>query len=517
MAAMEVDGGQRRSDPKANSTPELSAGEITLVGRLGEGSFGEVWKGKCRGLNVAVKRPRSAFSPTALANFKKEVELWSKVSHPNVNMFLGACTEPGNFMIVSELLNGDLDTLYLKDAKNKWSLYQRMHFAKDAALGVLWLHSLSPQIIHRDLKLSNLLIDDNLSCKICDFGLSQFKSGESLQDRQRAKGTPLWMAPEVMMFQPFSEKADVYAFGLILWSLLTRLEPYLAYSDFPTFKHDVCEKGVRPVIPADCPPSLAALIQHCWDGIPQARPPMNAVASELDNVLIDCAVSDNVGRHFWKTYLIGKEQVTWDEFQRSVIHFWQVTPDENFGLFMRCLKSVLANQKGRDAQFFVALPRFGDVLRWFGPMPVAPLRDNSGMLYEIATLLPSVWFHGDISQEDSEQRLFGKAPETFLVRFSSTAPGSYTVSRVSVDSSQFKHTRVDRGPNGFSMTFRPTPSSPPVSYQYPTLQALVSAQIDMVDRQNSLRIRFPCSGSKYATIVNPARGGYEWGGYEAMG
>eukprot|EP01116_Phalansterium_solitarium_P009130 TRINITY_DN2315_c1_g1_i2.p1 TRINITY_DN2315_c1_g1~~TRINITY_DN2315_c1_g1_i2.p1 ORF type:complete len:354 (-),score=61.91 TRINITY_DN2315_c1_g1_i2:93-1154(-) len=306
MAAMEVDGGQRRSDPKANSTPELSAGEITLVGRLGEGSFGEVWKGKCRGLNVAVKRPRSAFSPTALANFKKEVELWSKVSHPNVNMFLGACTEPGNFMIVSELLNGDLDTLYLKDAKNKWSLYQRMHFAKDAALGVLWLHSLSPQIIHRDLKLSNLLIDDNLSCKICDFGLSQFKSGESLQDRQRAKGTPLWMAPEVMMFQPFSEKADVYAFGLILWSLLTRLEPYLAYSDFPTFKHDVCEKGVRPVIPADCPPSLAALIQHCWDGIPQARPPMNAVASELDNVLIDCAVSDNVGRHFWKTYLIGK-------------------------------------------------------------------------------------------------------------------------------------------------------------------------------------------------------------------
>jgi serine/threonine-protein kinase CTR1 len=76
----------------------------------------------------------------------------------------------------------------------------------------------------RDLKASNLLFDENYNCKICDFGLSQLKPrGTNLMDgRDGAKGTPLWMAPEVMMGEPFNEKCDVYAFGLILWFFLTR-------------------------------------------------------------------------------------------------------------------------------------------------------------------------------------------------------------------------------------------------------------------------------------------------------
>lgn len=103
---------------------------------------------------------------------------------------MGACTQPGNFFMVSEFLaGGDVEKL-LHNPNIELSLYQRMLIAKDAALGMNWLHCSKPNIIHRDLKSSNLLIDENGRVKVCDFGLSQIKnSGENLKDGDSAKGT----------------------------------------------------------------------------------------------------------------------------------------------------------------------------------------------------------------------------------------------------------------------------------------------------------------------------------------
>jgi serine/threonine protein kinase len=135
--------------------------------------------------------------------------------------------------------------------------------ARDAALGMNWLHTSHPPIIHRDLKVirispssflllsllllihfqkaSNLLVDEHLSVKLSDFGLSQVKQTPHLIDgKEGARGTPLWMAPEVLMCRPFDEKADVYSFGLVLWEILTRLEPYAHYRNFRIFREDVC-------------------------------------------------------------------------------------------------------------------------------------------------------------------------------------------------------------------------------------------------------------------------------------
>ena len=88
---------------------------------------------------------------------------------------MGVCAEPGKFVIVMEYIpGGNLEQL-LQDTKRKVSLFTLMRIAKEVALGMNWLHNAKPQIIHRDLKLTNVLLDTDLSAKICDFGLSVSK------------------------------------------------------------------------------------------------------------------------------------------------------------------------------------------------------------------------------------------------------------------------------------------------------------------------------------------------------
>jgi len=90
---------------------------------------------------------------------------------------------------------------------------------------------------------------------VCDFGLSQIKPhGQSLKDVDSAKGTPLWMAPEVMQFKEFNEKCDVYSFGIVLWEILTRQEPFPHHTNFEKFRHAVCV-AVRVLLPSPLIPS----------------------------------------------------------------------------------------------------------------------------------------------------------------------------------------------------------------------------------------------------------------------
>ena len=179
----------------------------------------------CRGKEVAVKKLfKQDLDEKALIDFKKEVEIMAQLRHPNVLLFMGACTDPGNMAIVTELLNGgngeqvccvlfllvfSFLTLFflqvLRDPSLELSVYKRVVMALDVAQGMSWLHASKPQIIHRDLKPSNLLVDENLHVKVCDFGLSAVKENETekLQDTDSVPGTPLWMAPEVCLLSFF--------------------------------------------------------------------------------------------------------------------------------------------------------------------------------------------------------------------------------------------------------------------------------------------------------------------------
>jgi len=113
----------------------------------------------CRGKEVAVKKLfQQNLSEKTINSFKKEVEINSRIHHPNVVLFMGAAIKPPHMAIVTELCpKGNLQQV-LHDKKLNLSLYMRIRMARDAALGINWLHCSNPQIIHRDLKPSNLLV-----------------------------------------------------------------------------------------------------------------------------------------------------------------------------------------------------------------------------------------------------------------------------------------------------------------------------------------------------------------------
>lgn len=284
---------------------------------LGKGSFGTVYKGTCRQQNVAIKiLDKQDLEPKVLESFRREVEIMANISHPNIVLYLGACTVPGQLMIVTELLpRGDLEDM-LKNPNISLSMLTRIRMAKDIAMGMNWLHKSNPQFVHRDLKTKNLLVDQNNNIKICDFGLSQVKSqGQWIRDPpEGAKGTPLWMAPEVLTGRQFDEKCDVYSYGIVLWCLVTRKEPYEQFNEFEKFRTAVCYQGVRPPIPPNCQPIMANLIRVCWAGNPQERPSFDAIIPQLDHILVDYAILDDVGRLLWKNNFLGMEAVPWGDF-----------------------------------------------------------------------------------------------------------------------------------------------------------------------------------------------------------
>eukprot|EP01103_Thecamoeba_quadrilineata_P001586 TRINITY_DN1142_c0_g1_i2.p1 TRINITY_DN1142_c0_g1~~TRINITY_DN1142_c0_g1_i2.p1 ORF type:complete len:398 (-),score=42.82 TRINITY_DN1142_c0_g1_i2:632-1795(-) len=303
---------EKRKTTTFSGPPQINPHEIELGDKLAEGCFGSVYVGRCRATDVAIKVPKKQeMSPEQLEAFCKEVEIMSNIYAPNITLFMGACTIPGKIMMVTELLEGDFETL-LRDKKSSISLYDRMCMVKDAAQGVSWLHG--SNIIHRDLKTSNLLYDKAKRVKVCDFGFSQlFQRGKNLIDDEGAKGTPLYMAPEVMLGDEFNEKADVYSFGIVLWEALTRLEPFTHHSDFDQFVEAVAIKNERPLIPNDCPPGLRKLITRCWAPSPSMRPSFPEIVESVEKIIVECAVDDPTGRLLWLTYFYRKDHISWEE------------------------------------------------------------------------------------------------------------------------------------------------------------------------------------------------------------
>ncbi|KAI9397102.1 hypothetical protein POPTR_004G231700v4 [Populus trichocarpa] len=198
---------------------------------IGSGGYGNVYRGVLpTGELIAIKRAQQGSMQGGL-EFKTEIELLSRVHHKNVVSLIGFCFDRGEQMLVYEFVpNGSLMESLSGKTGIRLDWVRRLKVALGAARGLAYLHELAnPPIIHRDIKSSNILLDERLNAKVADFGLSKpmgdSETGHLTHVTTQVKGTMGYMDPEYYMTQQLTEKSDVYSFGVVMLELLTGKRP----------------------------------------------------------------------------------------------------------------------------------------------------------------------------------------------------------------------------------------------------------------------------------------------------
>jgi len=253
---------------------------IVIVEVGGKGAFGQVKRGVWNSLEVAVKQLNDSEEGTQ--EFLKEVIIISTLNHKNVVGFIGICVKPTCLVIEFMARGSAWDILHNKKRTEKLPYSLKYKIALDTAEGMTYLHSCN--IIHRDLKPQNLLIDLNWTVKIADFGLARTKIASTMTK----VGTPRWVAPEVIRENRYSEKADVYSYGVILWEMDTEEIPYGEHTQALQVITQVAYHGVRLPVPPKSP--FQSLMKDCLETKnPDARPSFPRVIESLKQIQEDPA------------------------------------------------------------------------------------------------------------------------------------------------------------------------------------------------------------------------------------
>ncbi|OMO79195.1 S-locus glycoprotein [Corchorus capsularis] len=202
----------------------VATDNFSIQNKLGQGGFGPVYKGKLSDKKLVAVKRLSSSSGQGLEEFKNEVMLISKLQHRNLVRLYGYCNEKEERILIYEFMaNKSLDTFLFdprKKAQLNWA--RRFSIIQGVARGLLYLHRDSClRVIHRDLKVGNILLDDKMNPKISDFGLARiFQGTQDLANTHKVVGTLGYMSPEYALGGIFSEKTDVFSFGVLVLEIV---------------------------------------------------------------------------------------------------------------------------------------------------------------------------------------------------------------------------------------------------------------------------------------------------------
>ncbi|KAK4562106.1 hypothetical protein RGQ29_004820 [Quercus rubra] len=271
---------------------EIDPNHLAFGNKIASGSYGDLYKGTYCSQEVAIKvlKPERVNSDMQ-REFAQEVFIMRKVRHKNVVQFIGACTKPPSLCIITEYMSGGSVYDFLHKQKGVFKLPSLIRVAIDVSKGMDYLHK--NNIIHRDLKAANLLMDENEVVKVADFGVARVKTQSGVMTAET--GTYRWMAPEVIEHKPYDHKADVFSFAIVLWELLTGKLPYEYLTPLQAAV-GVVQKGLRPIIPKHTHPKLAELLEKCWQQDPALRPDFSEIIEILQQTAKEVG-DEGEGRH----------------------------------------------------------------------------------------------------------------------------------------------------------------------------------------------------------------------------
>ncbi|XP_074817631.1 serine/threonine-protein kinase TNNI3K isoform X3 [Natator depressus] len=266
----------------------LQLSEIEFHEIIGSGSFGKVYKGKCRNKIVAIKRYRANTycSKSDVDMFCREVSILCRLNHPCVIQFVGACLDdPSQFSIVTQYISGGSLFSLLHEQKRNLDLQSKLIIAVDVAKGMEYLHNLTQPIIHRDLNSHNILLYEDGHAVVADFGESRFLQSLDEDNMTKQPGNLRWMAPEVFtQCTRYTIKADVFSYALCLWELLTGEIPF-AHLKPAAAAADMAYHHIRPPIGYSIPKPISSLLMRGWNACPEGRPEFSEVVTKLEECL----------------------------------------------------------------------------------------------------------------------------------------------------------------------------------------------------------------------------------------
>ncbi|KAJ0919323.1 putative protein kinase ULK-Fused family [Helianthus annuus] len=243
-----------------------------VIELVGEGSFGKVYKGrrKFTGQFVAMKFIlKHGKSKNDIQNLRQEIEILRKLKHENIIQMLDSFESPQEFCVVTEFAQGELFEILEDDQCLPEDEVQKI--AKQLVSALHYLHS--NRIIHRDMKPQNILICAGGVVKLCDFGFARAMSNNTVVLRTH-KGTPLYMAPELVREKPYDHTVDLWALGVILYELYVGQPPFLAKTIFTLMKHITND-------PVMCPETMSANFRSFLTGLLNKDPHSRLTWPEL--------------------------------------------------------------------------------------------------------------------------------------------------------------------------------------------------------------------------------------------
>ncbi|NXV71243.1 TESK1 kinase, partial [Atlantisia rogersi] len=254
--------------------------------KIGAGFFSEVFKVRHRQSGQIMVLKMNKLTSNR-ANMLREVQLMNRLSHPNILRLMGVCVHQGQLHALTEYINGgNLEQLLDSPVPLSWSI--RVKLALDIARGLCYLHSKG--IFHRDLTSKNCLVrceTNGYTAVVGDFGLAEkiptYSEG-SEKEPLAVVGSPYWMAPEVLRGEIYDEKADVFAYGIILCETIARVpaDPdYLPRTE--DFGLDVTTFST--MVGIDCPSAFLQLAFHCCSMDPTSRPSFLEITQCLEGIL----------------------------------------------------------------------------------------------------------------------------------------------------------------------------------------------------------------------------------------